>query len=607
MSRACVDSDLLSVYHQLRCENMSNQSRTFDNMIVETLHAISDRAVLWTATRPSHRPQTRESYRELRSIMNWLERQQLVGQGEDAQDFKYVVSMDFYRRYVSSAEGLSSILSYNYVIERATKKIIESECVLHSSHYVGEGSSDVAEDLVKAKPQTQGNLSREGRFYVSETVPLLTSMSTMMQSMVGKHNIGRITHVSTHDILSSSVTLRYRAGGRASLSYDLDMVGRHSCQGSAIVAARLGEKRMRGSVAREGDLIDALLLRYFRRDSRLPTLSIVDSKRQKKRNSPVFPLHEVGGRQCDKHFKLRLKESLTILRGESVTLRSVAASIETLSRLNDICDEDRILEQESMRKVFVLYHSNGEQVYEMILASDGVASKPIKEKVMPIALKANVTRGQTSNDSVFQDGSNEDEDEEEEFNSMVKNLWKLFNKRNSKGIGSSRGKRNCYGCGSKNHFVDDCPKAKMKKVLVGGVWSDSEVGDQMEKDTTFLMAIGSQKILSDLKKSQVQKGSKRNQETKPGSRYSRRTKPKVPILTRFQAISSNQVIEQVAVRSGMDSKVAELTMSSPNHSTFDIEDALSSINILNYTSVSSDYFPASSGSISFNSSETRFD
>ncbi|GJV22553.1 reverse transcriptase domain-containing protein [Tanacetum coccineum] len=44
-------------------------------------------------------------------------------------------------------------------------------------------------------------------------------------------------------------------------------------------------------------------------------------------------------------------------------------------------------------------------------------------------------------------------------------------------------------------------------------------------------------------------------------------------------------------------------MSSPNRSTFDIEDALSSINILNYTSVSLDYFPASSGSISFNSSE----
>ncbi|GJT36663.1 putative ribonuclease H-like domain-containing protein [Tanacetum coccineum] len=106
---------------------------------------------------------------------------------------------------------------------------------------------------------------------------------------------------------------------------------------------------------------------------------------------------------------------------------------------------------------------------------------------MPIALKANVTRGQTSNDSVFQDGSNEDEDEEEEFNSMVKNLWKLFNKRNSKGVGSSRGKRNCYGCGNKNHFVDDCLKAKMKKAFFGGAWSDSEDGDQMDKDTTCLM------------------------------------------------------------------------------------------------------------------------
>ncbi|GJY28044.1 hypothetical protein Tco_0403811 [Tanacetum coccineum] len=44
-------------------------------------------------------------------------------------------------------------------------------------------------------------------------------------------------------------------------------------------------------------------------------------------------------------------------------------------------------------------------------------------------------------------------------------------------------------------------------------------------------------------------------------------------------------------------------MSSPNRSTFDIDDAFSSMNILNYTSVLSDYFPASSRSISFNSSE----
>ncbi|GJU35044.1 hypothetical protein Tco_1183398 [Tanacetum coccineum] len=48
-------------------------------------------------------------------------------------------------------------------------------------------------------------------------------------------------------------------------------------------------------------------------------------------------------------------------------------------------------------------------------------------------------------------------------------------------------------------------------------------------------------------------------------------------------------------------------MSSPNRSTSDIEDAFSSINILNYTSVSSDSFPASLGSNSFNSSENSTD
>ncbi|GJR96918.1 hypothetical protein Tco_0269092 [Tanacetum coccineum] len=48
-------------------------------------------------------------------------------------------------------------------------------------------------------------------------------------------------------------------------------------------------------------------------------------------------------------------------------------------------------------------------------------------------------------------------------------------------------------------------------------------------------------------------------------------------------------------------------MSSPNHFTSDIEDAFSLINIINYTSVSSDYFPASAGSSSFNSSENSND
>ncbi|GJX13545.1 hypothetical protein Tco_0205303 [Tanacetum coccineum] len=48
-------------------------------------------------------------------------------------------------------------------------------------------------------------------------------------------------------------------------------------------------------------------------------------------------------------------------------------------------------------------------------------------------------------------------------------------------------------------------------------------------------------------------------------------------------------------------------MSSPNRSTSDIKDSFSSMNILNYTSVSSNYFPATSGSSSFNSSENSTD
>ncbi|GJT83900.1 hypothetical protein Tco_1058242 [Tanacetum coccineum] len=48
-------------------------------------------------------------------------------------------------------------------------------------------------------------------------------------------------------------------------------------------------------------------------------------------------------------------------------------------------------------------------------------------------------------------------------------------------------------------------------------------------------------------------------------------------------------------------------MSSPNCSTSDLENAFSSMNILNYTSVSSDYFPVSSESNSFNSSENSND
>ncbi|GKC11591.1 protein CHUP1, chloroplastic, partial [Tanacetum coccineum] len=113
------------------------------------------------------------------------------------------------------------------------------------------------------------------------------------------------------------------------------------------------------------------------------------------------------------------------------------------------------------------------KVYETILGIDGVASKPIKDNVMPIALKANVTRGQTSSDSICQDKSNKDE----EINLMAKNFRKLFRKcvkkhdkfdickENTKGGESSRCERGCYNCGNKNHFIRDCPKSKKNKAF----------------------------------------------------------------------------------------------------------------------------------------------
>ncbi|GJX27572.1 hypothetical protein Tco_0233868 [Tanacetum coccineum] len=101
------------------------------------------------------------------------------------------------------------------------------------------------------------------------------------------------------------------------------------------------------------------------------------------------------------------------------------------------------------------------KVYEMVLEINGVISKSTKEKVKSLAFKAKVTRGQDSNDS-------------------------------EKSVGSSRREHSCYGCGNKNYFIDDCPKAKVKKEFVGGALSDCEDGDQIEKDTTCLMVISSQ-------------------------------------------------------------------------------------------------------------------
>nr|GEW76802.1 hypothetical protein [Tanacetum cinerariifolium] len=64
------------------------------------------------------------------------------------------------------------------------------------------------------------------------------------------------------------------------------------------------------------------------------------------------------------------------------------------------------------------------KVYEMVLDNDGVASKTTKEKVNSLALKAKVTRKQTSDNSTCQDES----DEDEEINLMAKNFRKFSQK-----------------------------------------------------------------------------------------------------------------------------------------------------------------------------------
>ncbi|GJT56870.1 hypothetical protein Tco_0991924 [Tanacetum coccineum] len=81
------------------------------------------------------------------------------------------------------------------------------------------------------------------------------------------------------------------------------------------------------------------------------------------------------------------------------------------------------------------------KVYEMILGNDGITSKTKKQNVKSLALKAKVSRKQTSDDSDSQRGSDEDVDEEEAkaFNLMTRNFRKFFRKGNQFGRGNRVG------------------------------------------------------------------------------------------------------------------------------------------------------------------------
>nr|GEV49670.1 putative reverse transcriptase domain-containing protein [Tanacetum cinerariifolium] len=124
-----------------------------------------------------------------------------------------------------------------------------------------------------------------------------------------------------------------------------------------------------------------------------------------------------------------------------------------------------------------------------------------KEKVKTLALKAKVTRKQTSDNSTCQDES----DKDKEINLVAKNFRKLSQKVvkvhdkfniyqvKAKGGESSRHKRECYNSGRKNHLANNCPKPNNKE-FVGVMWSDSEDDDEPRNDATCLMAIDSQEV-----------------------------------------------------------------------------------------------------------------
>ncbi|GKA21303.1 retrovirus-related pol polyprotein from transposon TNT 1-94 [Tanacetum coccineum] len=127
-----------------------------------------------------------------------------------------------------------------------------------------------------------------------------------------------------------------------------------------------------------------------------------------------------------------------------------------------------------------------------VTAIKKVSKITTKEKVKSLALKAKVTREQTSDDSDSQRGSDEDIYEEEEAEAFYLFGRGSGNRFSNKGGEISKPKGACYNHGIEGHFASECRKAKEKKTFIRGAWSNSKDGDKHQNNATCLMAIDSQ-------------------------------------------------------------------------------------------------------------------
>ncbi|GKD64550.1 hypothetical protein Tco_1306658 [Tanacetum coccineum] len=137
------------------------------------------------------------------------------------------------------------------------------------------------------------------------------------------------------------------------------------------------------------------------------------------------------------------------------------------------------------------------KVYEMVLDNDGVDFKTTKEKVKSLALKAKVTREQTSDDSDSQGESDEEFGRGSRFGNGGNRFGKSrSNKFGNKGGEGSKPKGDCYNCGIEGLFAGKCRKPKENEAFVRGSWSDSKDGNGPLNDTTCLMAIDFQEVVT---------------------------------------------------------------------------------------------------------------